>query len=1106
MKTPEINTSKNIIPMCYAYTTPGVAYNEGWIKIGYTEAQSVEERIKQQTHTAHVVAQKEWDDKATYTDGSGESFTDHDFHAFLTKNEIERHPKTEWFKTTSEISKRLFDGFRAKRFGAIKSDSVSSYYLRDEQAEAVSMAIEHYKNDDNDEVLWNCKPRFGKTLSTYDFIRSVDAKNVLIVTNRPAIANSWYDDYNKFVGTINDYYFVSTTDSVKDRKLVRDYSTFKHERLQNPNAKLIYFLSLQDLKGSLHFGGKYNKLAEIKDIKWDILVIDEAHEGVDTLKTDVAFDHVDRKFTLHLSGTPFKALANDKFRETCIYNWTYADEQKKKREWKGEGFNPYESLPQLNMYTYQMSEIVKGQLEDGIEINGETEEYAFDLNLFFETNGNGSFKHPEAVDDFLNALTKNEKYPFSTPELRKELKHTFWILNRVDSAKALAKKLKEHPVFENYEVVLAAGDGKIDDNAEETMKALDKVRKAIRENDKTITLSVGQLTTGVTIPEWTAVLMLSNMKSPSLYMQAAFRAQNPWKYSVAGKWYRKENAYLFDFDPARTLTIFEEFANDLSTETSDGRGDMTTRKENVRELLNFFPVIGEDDDGEMVLLDAEKVLSIPRKIHSQEVVRRGFMSDFLFQNISIVFRAPKCVWDIIGKFEAVKEPKKELNIEENTADDLCMDEEGNVNPSDEFINSKAKDLFGDAIYGDKAEIEDKLNDAVENADFDLSSIEDPYKEIKERFHSDVIEPLINIASNEYKEKFSASNMKRLERRLKSQGDILVNKVTGDYEIKLKEAKAEHHELLSNASTQAQVNAAHEWFKTTTEDAKTELTENLNNLVNEYSESSKAEIVRTLETQRMEDSKAEAETRIKDRLRGFSRTIPSFLMAYGDDKTTLKTFDTIVSDKVFEEVTSISLDQFRFLRDGGKYTDEKTGEEKEFAGNIFNPVTFDDSVKEFLRLKKELSDYFEESSNLDIFDYIPPQKTNQIFTPKKTVKEMVDLLEKENPGCFDDQNNTFIDMYMKSGLYITEIVKRLFRSDKLKKLYPDKEMRLKHIFAKQVFGLAPTEIIYNISKNYILGFSDDIEISEHNLRQADALKLIEDGKLDDYLNKEFGGVQ
>ena len=228
------------------------------------------------------------------------------------------------------------------------------------------------------------------------------------------------------------------------------------------------------------------------------------------------------------------------------------------------------------------------------------------------------------------------------------------------------------------------------------------------------------------------------------------------------------------------------------------------------------------------------------------------------------------------------------------------------------------------------------------------------------------------------------------------------------------------------------------------------------------------------------------------------------MAYGDGNTTLNNFDTIVSDKVFKEVTGITLDEFRFLRDGGKYKDEKTGEDREFIGNLFNPVTFDDSVKEFLRLKKELADYFDESSSMDIFDYIPPQKTNQIFTPKKIVKEMVDLLGKENPGCFDDQNKTFIDMYMKSGLYIAEIVKRLFRSEKMKELYPDKEMRLQHIFAKQVFGLAPTEIIYNIAKNYILGFSDSIKIAEHNLRQADALRLIEEDRLENYLEIEFWG--
>lgn len=171
-----------------------------------------------------------------------------------------------------------------------------------------------------------------------------------------------------------------------------------------------------------------------------------------------------------------------------------------------------------------------------------------------------------------------------------------------------------------------------------------------------VTLSVGQLTTGITVPEWTAVFMLSNVKSPALYMQAAFRAQNPCLFKVGSELYRKENAYVFDFDPARTLDIFEQFANDLSADTSRGGGDSDTRKKHIRELLNFFPVYGEDDDGEMIALDAEKVLSIPRKIHALEVVRRGFMSNFLFQNISNIFSAPQEVVDIIKQFEAVKEP------------------------------------------------------------------------------------------------------------------------------------------------------------------------------------------------------------------------------------------------------------------------------------------------------------------------------------------------------------------------------------------------------------------------------------------------------------------
>ena len=337
---------------------------------------------------------------------------------------------------------------------------------------------------------------------------------------------------------------MSSTDSLKGKKYVitrEEYS--KIAARADDISGCIEFVSLQDLKVSIYFGGQYDKLVEISDDPkkgqtWDVLIIDEAHEGVDTYKTDVAFDHIRRKFTLHLSGTPFKALANDKFPEKAIFNWTYADEQKAKESWDKEAENPYSSLPKLNLFTYQMSEIVKEELEQGIEIQGETEEYAFDLNEFFKAKPNGKFEYESSVDKFLDALTKQEKFPFSTKELRNELRHTFWLLDRVDSAKALAKKLKEHEVFKNYEIVLAAGDGKID-NQDETKKSFDKVKKAIAEKEKTITISVGQLTTGVTIPEWTAVLMLSNVKSPSLYMQAAFRAQNPYSFSKAGKFYRK---------------------------------------------------------------------------------------------------------------------------------------------------------------------------------------------------------------------------------------------------------------------------------------------------------------------------------------------------------------------------------------------------------------------------------------------------------------------------------------------------------------------------------------------------------------------------------------
>lgn len=441
----QIKTTAKVIPQCYAYTTPDVPKHNGWTKLGFTE-RDVETRIKEQTHTVGVDYKLWWHFLATYMTEPFGSFTDKDFHAYLKKLGITREEGTEWFFIEPDTARENFIDF-AQNHGVVSkddADAVIPYKLRDEQAEAVKRTAEYFGGRENAEFLWNAKPRFGKTLSAYDLCMKLGAKNILIVTNRPAIANSWYKDYETFFGPQSGYVFVSNVDGIKDRKYV--YNREEYIKSIDENTKgCIEFVSLQDLKGSVYFGGRYDKLSEIsaeKGLTWDVLIVDEAHEGVDTYKTDTAFNHIRRKWTLHLSGTPFKALANDKFPESAIYNWTYADEQKKKRDWDAtsELENPYANLPQLSLFTYQMSDIVRDKVKRGIELTeDDVTEFAFDLNEFFMTNESGKFVHDADVDKFLDAMTRQEKFPFSTPELRNELKHTFWILNRVASAKALAK-------------------------------------------------------------------------------------------------------------------------------------------------------------------------------------------------------------------------------------------------------------------------------------------------------------------------------------------------------------------------------------------------------------------------------------------------------------------------------------------------------------------------------------------------------------------------------------------------------------------------------------------------------------------------------------------
>ena len=633
--------------------------------------------------------------------------------------------------------------------------------------------------------------------------------------------------------------------------------------------------------------------------------------------------------------------------------------------------------------------------------------------------------------------------------MRGELKHTFWLLNRVASVKALKKLLEKHPVFENYAIILAAGDGSDDDTPTANQKALDRVREAVKKHDKTITLSVGQLTTGVTIPEWTAVLMLSNMQSPAQYMQAAFRAQNPWTYETDGQRYQKQNAYVFDFAPERTLMIYDEFANSLLGKTAGGRGTSSEREHNIRELLNFFPVIAEDSEGKMVELDVNQVLTIPQVIKAREVVRRGFMSNLLFQNIGGIFASPDAR-EILEQLNPVEEGK---NVPRNTAEPIdthgiAVDENGNAVIAPEMVIAETDARFGEKIYQTIQQTAAALA-GPNNQDNIASNIGESVKaETQNALQQLAKEKNISDKALERISRNAGTAVAREVEKVQEQTHIERVKAKNAYE---KAVAASNGDALKLAEAEADYQARQQQIaQASQQQIETVVTA----AVQEQAQAATQAVLAHAE----EKQKTVVEDDIRARLRGFSRTIPSFLMAYGAPDTTLANFDQTLDDAVFTEVTGITLAQFRLLRDEYQF---------------FDAAVFNEAVQEFLAKRAALADYFAENQTEDIFDYIPPQKTNQIFTPRKVVQLMLDALEKENPGIFNNPAHTFADLYMKSGLYLTGIVKRLFVG--LKAQIPDDQLRLKHILEKQVYGFAPSEIIYRIARNFIFGF--DIEAAD-----------------------------
>ena len=1091
-----INKNKIFNPYIYCYTTPTIPEHDGWCKIGYTDSETPEECVRKQGLRVAVDTHFEWAKSARYENSKATPFKDHIFHDYLvTVKHVERkedsnykgNRKPEYFKITPDQAKEYLNEFKDLPNTILKNNDNAlilnqSYSLREEQEQAVNLTIDIMSKEGRKEVLLNAKPRFGKTLTVYHYCKRENLKNILIVTNRPVIVTSWFNDYMKFLDT-NTYKFVT---KYKD-DLDPEYCLSVKEWNELPNQedyKLIEFISLQDLKGSKWFSKKgINKLKEESNREWDILIIDESHEGVETFKTEVAFNQIKRQRTIYLSGTPFKQVASDKFEKGSIFNWTYADEQEKKANWDYDidDVNPYEELPRMNLFTFRLTDM----FAKPSDLDSSDVDKYFDLNDFFACNkdGKGSiFVNDSDIDLFLDKLTQDPHYPFANPDFEEQINHSLWLLDRVNSAKALKRKLDNHPFFKGrYKVVLAAGDGKTED--EETVdNPYKEVTQAISTNLKTITLSVGKLTTGVTIPEWSAVFMLCNVKSPSLYIQATFRAQNPGIIKQTdGTYTKKQNAYIFDFDPSRTLDIMDQYANDLYQDTAEGKGTKNQRLENIERLIKYFPIYGEDEKGEMVPYNSNDVVTIPSKIKAIEIVKHGFMSNLLFQNIGRLFNDKRAL-EILS------------NVKENSQHTLTTkpkyNEDGDTFVDEDDIEEQAGQLLDeiqdDSIEKDKEDFtnalaQDFINSFKANPEEEAKKREDAYATyIKERVAN--AEKIATTALN--KSPNTIYNNAKIRKDLSEGLGNKLNESYINYSIECQKRLEDFNNAKSKATSKEELRELTEKKIAADKLAEEEFLFEQQLIENEYTKSIVSDTMKeSKETlQEKENKKAENEFAYP-KLRAFSRAIPSFLMAYGDSNTTCKTLARVINSEMFKEMTGIDLADYVYFID------------KEY----FNEAVFNSSIKEFLNLKDKLSNYFEDTDE-DIFDYIPPQKTNQIFTPKKVVKEMVDFLEQNDPGCFDDPNHTFIDPYMKSGLYITEIVKRLFNNEKIKEAYPDDQERLKHIFEVQVYGLAPTEILYKITTNFIFGFDKNNTFSRDHFKMLDANKYI--GNLEEKLDEIF----
>lgn len=702
-------------PMIYAYEDTNPQY-KGLLKVGYTSI-DVQRRVAQQYPTlrpGELPYRIVLEESAMRNDGT--SFTDHEIHRYLRKQGF-LNPEGEWFRCKVRDVKAAVLALRDRIEN--EEQRTETFGMRPEQEAAVLKTSRYFKNywtenkDRAPRFLWNCKMRFGKTFASYQLAKQMGWKRILVLTFKPAVQNAWEEDLASHID-FKGWQFISRSTEL----------TFEKADKHRP---IVCFGSFQDYLGKNKAGGIKPRNEWVHLTNWDCVILDEYHYGAWRENAKDLFENEDKKEIeyaqgkgmeyfdeelmpittnayLYLSGTPFRAIKSGEFIEEEIYNWTYSDEQRAKVEWKGEG-NPYASLPRMVMMTYQMPNEIRS-----VAMAGEFNE--FDLNVFFSAEGEGQmaeFTYKDEVQKWLDLIRgaytenivsdlklKNEKppMPFSHAPLLKTLTHTFWFLPSVASCYAMKNLLEERQnrFYHDYRVIVAAGT-----EAGIGVDALYPVQKAMDNpmETKTITLSCGKLTTGVSVKPWSGIFMLRNSSSPETYFQAAFRVQTPWtvknpdSQSPNRMDILKEECYVFDFAPDRALRQIADYNCHLNVEE-------TNLEKKVAEFINFLPVLAYDGS-HMKQIDAAGILDIAMSGTSATLLARRWESALLVNVDNDTLRRlmanPEAmsalmkiegfrnlnqdIATIINKSEAVKKAKKEANEKELTSKEkkLLTDEE-----------------------------------------------------------------------------------------------------------------------------------------------------------------------------------------------------------------------------------------------------------------------------------------------------------------------------------------------------------------------------------------------------------------------------------------------